>query len=277
MKQVAVVSRPAPPPAAQELADAMERLLVQAGVKVWRGIVPDNGEFSRAVGECEMVFALGGDGTILQAANIASVHRVPIVGVDFGRFGFLAEISPQDTLANLPRFVHGEHWVEERAMLQAELLRNEEKVGQFQALNDIVVGRAFLSGVIEVMLKIDGEYVTTYIGDGLIVSTATGSTAYNLATNGPVLAPELRAIVLAAIAPHLSLLGHLVVPRTSIITLHVGTRKGASVTIDGQPDFQIEDKDVLTVTNSPNSAYFARLQSKTYFYQNLANRLRRGG
>jgi NAD+ kinase len=224
-----------------------------------------------------MVFALGGDGTILQAANIAAAHRVPIVGVDFGRFGFLAEITPQDTLDNLLRFIRKEHWIEERAMLQAELLRNDEKVGQFQALNDIVVGRAFLSGVIEVLLKIDGEYVTTYIGDGLVVSTATGSTAYNLATNGPVLAPQLRAIVLAAIAPHLSLLGHLVVPRTSIITLHVGTRKGASVTIDGQPDFQIEDKDVLTITNSTNSAYFARLQSKTYFYQNLAKRLRRGG
>ncbi len=277
MKQIAVVTRPAPPPAAQELLDAVEQLLTRQGVKVWRGIVPDGGEFAKVVADCEMVFVLGGDGTILHVGNVAAKHRVPIVGVDFGRFGFLAEVSPAEALEKIPAFLRGEHWVEERAMLQAELLRNDEKIGEYQALNDIVVGRAYLSGVIEVQLKIDDEYVTTFIGDGLIVSTATGSTAYNLATGGPVLDPSMRAIVVAAIAPHLSHLGHLVVPRTSTITLYVGTRKGGSVTIDGQPDFSIEDKDVLNITHSPHSAYFARLQSKTYFYKTLATRLRRGG
>ncbi len=277
MKTVAVVSRPNPPQAARDLADEVEKLLGREGIKVWRGMVPDTGAYAKVLEECDLVFALGGDGTILHAANLASAHRVPIVGVDFGRFGFLAELSPNEALQKIPSFVHGEYWLEERALLRAEHLRQGEKVGEYQALNDIVVGRAYLSGVIDVQLEVNGEYVTTYIGDGLVVSTATGSTAYNLATNGPVMDPSLRAIVLAAIAPHLSHLGHLVVPRTSSITLYVGTRKGASVTIDGQPDFSIEDKDILNVTCSPNSAYFARIQSKTYFYQTLANRLRRGG
>lgn len=275
---MAVVSRPALPEKAQELADAVERLLVQEGVKVWRGIVPDSsGAFAKALPSCELVFVLGGDGTILHVANIAAAHRVPVVGVDFGRFGFLAELTPAETLDKIPAFLRNEHWLEERAMLQAELIRQGERVGLYEALNDIVVGRSFLSGVIDVQLKVDGEYVTTYIGDGLVVSTATGSTAYNLATGGPVLDPRMRSMILSPIAPHLTHLEHLVMPSTSNIALYVGTRKGASVTIDGQPDFQIEDKDVLNVTVSPHSAYFARVQHKIYFYKTLANRLRRGG
>ncbi len=277
LKNVGVVLRPKPPEEAQRLADAFTSKLEEAGVHVWRGIVPDSGEFASRVKELDLVFAFGGDGTILHAAKVAAGYGVPITGVDFGRFGFLAELDPATALDKVPAFLNGEHWLEERATLQAQLVRNNEVVGEYLALNDIVVGRSFLSGVIDVKLDVDGSSVTTYIGDGVIVSTATGSTAYSLATGGPVLAPAMKAIVISAIAPHLSLLGHLVVPPTSQVTLYVGTRKGASVTIDGQPDFSIQDKDVLNVTNGTHVAYFARVQPKHYFYQTLANRLRRGG
>jgi len=277
LKKVAVVLRPAPPPAAEELANAVCQRLAKDGVEVWRSIVPDNGEFAKAVAEVDLVFAFGGDGTILNAAKTAAVHKVPIVGVDFGRFGFLAELAPAETLEKISAFVRGEHWVEERAMLRAELVRGGEILGEYLALNDIVVGRSFLSGVIDVRLDVNGEHVTTYIGDGVIASTATGSTAYNLAMGGPVIAPTMRAIVITAIAPHLSFLGHLIVPETSTVSLYVGTRKGAAVTIDGQPDFSIEDKDMLNITNAPHVSYFARLQPQSYFYTTLANRLRRGG
>jgi NAD+ kinase len=202
---------------------------------------------------------------------------VPITGVDFGRFGFLAELDPATALEKVPAFVEGRHWLEERAMLKAQLVRNGAVLGEYLGLNDIVVGRSFLSGVIDVKLDVDGTALTTYIGDGVIVSTATGSTAYSLATGGPVIAPTMRAMAISAIAPHLSLLGHLIVPETSTVTLYVGTRKGASVTIDGQPDFSIQDKDMINITKAPNVAYFARLQPKQYFYDTLANRLRRGG
>ncbi len=275
LKNVGVVLRPAPPKEAEELAGAFSKKLEKEGIQVWRGTVPDNGEFEQVVAGFDLVFAFGGDGTILHAAKIAAAHGVPITGVDFGRFGFLAELDPKTALDKVSGFVRGEHWLEERATLQATIIRQGETVGQYLALNDIVVGRSFLSGVIDVKLDIDGAAVTTYIGDGVIVSTATGSTAYLLATGGPVIAPTMRVIAISAIAPHLSLLGHLVVPETSAITLYVGTRKGASVTVDGQPDFSIEDKDVLNVTSGPHVAYFARLQPKHYFYQTLANRLRR--
>lgn len=277
IKKVAVVIRPAPPQAADELANAVCSRLSKEGVEVWRGIVPDSGEFAKVVPEMDLVFAFGGDGTILHAAKTSAAHGVPIVGVDFGRFGFLAELDPAETLEKISQFARGEYWLEERAMLKAEIVRHNEVVGEYQALNDIVVGRAFLSGVIDVRLDINGEHVTTYIGDGVIVGTATGSTAYNLAVNGPVIDPTMKAILISAIAPHLSLLGHLIVPQTSVVSLYVGTRKGASVTIDGLPDFSIEDKDVLNVTSGPHVAYFARLQPQSYFYSTLANRLRRGG
>lgn len=277
LKKVGVVLRPAPPTAADELASAFTKKLEKAGVEVWRGTAPDTGEFEKIVRELDLVFVFGGDGTILHAAKVAAAHGVPITGVDFGRFGFLAELDPKTALEKVPAFVRGEHWLEERATLQASLIRHGETVGEYLALNDIVIGRSFLSGVIEVKLDIDGAAVTTYIGDGVIVSTATGSTAYSLATNGPVIAPTMRTIAVSAIAPHLSLLGHLVVPESSTVTLYVGTRKGASVTIDGQPDFSIEDQDVVNVTNGPHMAYFARLQPRNYFYLTLAERLRRGG
>ncbi len=277
IKKVAVVLRPAPPQAADELANAVCEKISKAGVEVWRGIVPDGGAFAKILPEVELVFAFGGDGTILHAAKSAAAHGIPIVGVDFGRFGFLAELDPEETLEKVSDFIQGDFWLEERAMLKAELVRGGEVVGEYMALNDIVVGRAFLSGVIDVRLDVNSEHVTTYIGDGVIVSTPTGSTAYNLATGGPVIAPTMRAIVVSAIAPHLSFLGHMIVPQTETVNLYVGTRKGASVTIDGQPDFSIEDKDILNVTNAPHVAYFARVQPKSYFYTTLANRLRRGG
>lgn len=277
IKNVGVVLRPAPPKAAEELAAAVCQKLQQEGVKVWNGIVPDNGEFAQRVPEMDLVFAFGGDGTILHAAKIAAAHGVPITGVDFGRFGFLAELEPGTTLEKISAFVNGEHWLEERAMLQAQLVRHGEVIGDYVALNDIVVGRSFLSGVIDVKLDVDGSSVTTYIGDGVIVSTATGSTAYNLAVGGPVVAPTMPVMVVSAIAPHLSHLGHLIVPESSTVTLYVGTRKGASVTIDGQPDFSIEDKDMLNISTAPHVAYFARVQPKHYFYETLATRLRRGG
>jgi NAD+ kinase len=277
LKKVGVVLRPAPPTAADELATAFTKKLEKEGVEVWRGTAPDTGEFEKIVRELDLVFVFGGDGTILHTAKIAAAHGVPITGVDFGRFGFLAELDPKTALEKVPAFVRGEHWLEERATLQASLIRHGQTVGVYLALNDIVVGRSFLSGVIDVKLDINGAAVTTYIGDGVIVSTATGSTAYSLATNGPVIAPTMRTIAISAIAPHLSLLGHLVVPESSTVTLYVGTRKGASVTIDGQPDFSIEDQDVVNIINGPHIAYFARLQPKNYFYLTLANRLRRGG
>ncbi len=275
LKSVGVVLRPAPPKEANELAGAFIKKLEAEGVKVWRGQAPDNGEFAQVVKELDLVFVFGGDGTILSAAKVAAAHGVPITGVDFGRFGFLAELDPKTALDKVSAFVRGEHWLEERATLQATLIRQGKTVGEYLALNDIVVGRAFLSGVIDVKLDIDGAAVTTYIGDGVIISTATGSTAYLLATGGPIIAPTMRVIAISAIAPHLSLLGHMVVSESSTVTLYVGTRKGASVTIDGQPDFSIEDQDIVNIAHGPHVAHFARLQPKNYFYQTLANRLRR--
>jgi NAD+ kinase len=277
LKYVGVVLRPVPPPEADRLADAFIKELEKEGVKVWRGIVPDTGAFAKVVPDLDLVFVFGGDGTILHTAKTAALYGVPITGVDFGRFGFLAELDPATALEKVPAFVEGQHWLEERAMLKAQLVRNEAVLGEYLGLNDIVVGRSFLSGVIDVKLDVDGTALTTYIGDGVIVSTATGSTAYSLATGGPVIAPTMRAMAISAIAPHLSLLGHLIVPETSTVTLYVGTRKGASVTIDGQPDFSIQDKDMINITKAPNIAYFARLQPRQYFYDTLATRLRRGG
>ena len=277
VRNAGIVTRPAPPPEAQELADKVSAELQKKGVGVWRGVVPDEGEFIRSVPDLDLVFAFGGDGTILHVAKAGSVCGVPVVGVDFGRFGFLAELSQEETLDSLPRFLKGDFWVEERAMLVADVMRHGESVKSEVALNDVVVGRNSLGGVIEVTVLGEDEYITTYVGDGVIIATATGSTAYNIAAGGPILHPTLRNMVVTPIAPHLTHLRATVLPEDQRVSLRVGTRNGGKVGFDGSVEFTLEDQDVLNIRVSPEVSYFARIQPKTYFYKTLTDRLRRGG
>lgn len=227
---------------------------------------------SASIPQNDLAITLGGDGTILRAARLCAPHRVPILGVKMGRVGFLSEITPEQFDASA--VIEDKFWIEERTMVSATLTRAGKGIGTFEALNDVVVGRGKLARVVRLATFIDGDYLTTFVADGAIVSTATGSTAYVSAAGGPILAPEVKSLVLVPIAPYLSQVKSLVLPQGSRVTFKLMTDHSSILTIDGQIDVELENGDEVAIAESAHAARFARLQSRTYFYRTLVDRLR---
>ncbi len=223
----------------------------------------------------DLIFTFGGDGTILRAARIAHPLGVPLVGVNLGRVGFLTELNPQQVEAALPLFLGGKYWLEARTMLVSELWRGGQKKSSFLALNDVVASRAALSRVVNCTLSVDDRRVTTYVADGVIVATPTGSTAYSMAAGGPIMHPELRSIVVTPIAPYLTIVKSLVLPDNNRLDLHIDTDDEAFLTVDGQTHVPLRDGDRIRITTSPDPCLFARVQDYAYFTSTLTGRLRR--
>jgi NAD+ kinase len=158
-------------------------------------------------------------------------------------------------------------------MLQTHAWRGETLIGQHEALNDVVISRGSLARVVRLKTEIDGDHLTTYVADGLIVATPTGSTAYALAVGGPILPPELRNILVLPIAPHLTLDRAIVLSEGSTIRISVMTDHQAILTVDGQSEIEMQDGDVVEVGASEHTSRFVRLGPRTYFYHTLLDRL----
>jgi NAD+ kinase len=167
--------------------------------------------------------------------------------------------------------------VEERMMVQAHLIRNGEREGNYDAVNDVVVSRGRLARVIRTHISIDGESLDSFAVDGAIVATATGSTAYSLAAGGPILAPSVRTLLLTLISPYLSPIHSLVLPEGSHVKILVKTSIPAMLTIDGQYDIELMDGDIVETQASGSVARFVRLGGPSQFYQTLIHRLREDG
>jgi len=257
---------------AQEWAQVLEKLGACATLaSAW-----DEAAMRLQMGaDCTLAITLGGDGTILRAARMCAPSHVPILGINMGRVGFLSEWMPNEF--NARAITEGKYWIEERTMLHAELKRGEKSLGAFEALNDVVVGRGNLARVVRLATYIDGDYLTTFVSDGAIVATATGSTAYVFAAGGPILAPEVKTLALVPIAPYLSQLRSLVLPEGSRVVFRLQTDHHAILTIDGQTDVELLDADEVHVQASQHVARFARFQPRTYFYRTLVERLRERG
>jgi NAD+ kinase len=262
-------------PESLALAQEMAHHLEESGISAWLCSAWDEDEVSCHVDDLDFLITLGGDGTILRAARVAAEHSVPILGLNLGRVGFLAEMEREDWPEKLSRVLEGEYWLEERMMLQAELRRNRDAAPwSGEALNEFVVGRGTLARTVRLSTHIDGEYLTTYAADGLIVATATGSTAYALAVGGPVLPPELKNILLIPIAPHLCLDRAVVLSQGVRVEVQVSTDHRAVLTVDGQFDVELQDADRVVITASPHACRFIRTQDEVYFYRTLLERLR---
>jgi len=252
----------------------MARHLEAGGITTWQGSAWDEVGAAPHIAGLDLIITLGGDGTILRAARMCARHGVPILGVNLGRLGFLTEVTPERWREALPRALAGDCWVEERMMLHCESFRAGEKHASYEALNDVVVSRGGLARIVHVETNVDGSRLTTYIADGVIVSTPTGSTAYALAAGGPVLPPSLRNILLIPVAPHLTLDRAVILPEGASLTLNIATDHRARLTVDGQFDQSLLDGDQVRVQASPYAGRFVRLQSRTYFYETLMEKLR---
>lgn len=262
-------------PDSQVLAAEMLEYLESRKLRTWVGSVWDEAGGADKIGNTDLLVTLGGDGSILRAARMGCRHGVPVLGVNMGRLGFLAEVEPREWASKLEMVITGDYWIEERMMLHAEIWRGGEKIeASFEALNDVVISRGALARAVRLSTHIDGGFLTTYVADGVIVSTPTGSTAYALAAGGPILPPELKNILLIPIAPHLCMERAIVLSQGATVRTEVATDHAVQLTVDGQFDVSLCDGDMMVVRASPYASYFVRTQERNYFYRTLMERLR---
>lgn len=276
MKRVGILYHPKVPDALS-LAQDIGRNIAAQGISPWVSSAWEEEAARREVAGTSLVLSLGGDGTILRAARIVIPHRIPILGINLGRLGFLAELEPAEALDKLPSLLAGEGWIEKRMMLKVEVIRangGEEKSVALHALNEAVVGRGALPRAIFIDATIDGQFLTTYLADGVIAATPTGSTGYSLAAKGPILHPQAENILLVPISPHLSLDFPLMLPPTAVMEFKVRANYQASLSVDGQIDVPLKNGDGVRVERSPHMAHFLRSHERVNFYSTLKQRLK---
>jgi len=216
----------------------------------------------------DLAVAFGGDGTILAAARCLSKGDIPILGVNMGKLGFLTVLSPEEFRRSLDRILSAPLKIEKRMLLNCELVRDRRVFGRVTAANDVVISRGSLSRIMQLQLNIAGEKVTTYAGDGLIVATPTGSTAHSLSAGGPIVAPQVDALVITPICPHTLSNRPLVVPATKtveMILLAAVPAPDVALTVDGQVYVPIQAGDIVRVTKSPRCLRLVQSEKHSFF------------
>jgi len=274
LHSIAILDHPMKPET-HVVAAQIDAEVQRLGVQSYRARSWDVATLTDMVPKADLIIVLGGDGSTLRAARAAAPIGKPVTSINFGRLGFLSEMTPENWREQLPRFVQGDYWIEERLMLTVECWRGSERLSRHEALNDAVVGRGSLARVVRAETFIDGAPLTTYSCDGLIVSTPTGSTAYALAAGGPILPPHLQNFVVVPIAPHLSLEKPVILSQGSTVEIVVHTDHSAGMSADGQNEVPLRDGDRVFVRASDHVARFARVQGADYFYRTLQRRLAR--
>ena len=223
---------------------------------------------SRLVPECALVVVVGGDGTFLSIARAAARARTPILGVNLGGLGFLTEVTRQRMIPELERVLTRRFGVDERLMLDLKILRNGRTVRHGSALNDIVVSKkSTIARAVDLVVEVDGRYVTSYKADGLIVSTPTGSTAYSLSAGGPILDPKLDVLVLNPICPHTLTHRPLVLRDTVVIDVSLrNSDEGVYLTLDGQRGHPVRAGDKVRINRSEERVRLVQATERDYFH-----------
>jgi NAD+ kinase len=219
--------------------------------------------------EFDLLIALGGDGTMLRAGSIGAPLGLPILGINMGRFGFLTEIKLDQCFTMLPLLLEGRYRLEERMLLRADHVRRGEILSSSHVINEVVVCRGQFVRPIQIEASVDGNLLTTYVADGLIASTPTGSTAYSLAAGGPILPPDLRNILIIPVAPHLSVDRAIILSAGSGFVMTVHTNHEAVMSVDGQAAIPMADGDSVKVAANDFTVHFVRFQDPGYFYRNI--------
>ena len=272
---VVIAAHPQIPEAYSE-AVKIATFLEERGVSVYYGLLYDDALSARITNEeTDLLIALGGDGTMLRAGLLCAPYNVPVLGINLGRFGFLMEIRHEQWDDALPQLLDGEFWLEGRMMLRAEQWRAGKILRSWEVLNEVVVSRGQIVRPVHLDAAVDGRYLTTYVADGLIVATPTGSTAYALAVGGPILPPELRNILLVPVAPHLSIDRAIVLAEGADVNITVHTEHQAVISADGRFPIELADGDCVRVRASDHTVQFVRIQDPGYFYRNLTPHMNR--
>jgi NAD+ kinase len=255
----------------ERFARDIEIFLQGRGIRCWIHSSWDEEEARSALTGSDLIISVGGDGTILRTARIIFPLEIPIVGVNFGNLGFMAELEAEEAHDKLVEIIGGGGWIEERAVLQAEV---KASGNTYHALNDVVIGRGRFLRLINVEVTIDGQAFTTYRADAVIISTATGSTGYSLAANGPILYPESRDILMKAVCPHLNMDKAIVLAPSTEIALKAFTNHEAMISMDGQVEEQLKSGDEVIVRMAEPTVRFLRLRPRDGFYRTLVSKLK---
>ena len=217
-------------------------------------------------GQVDLIIVLGGDGTLISVARLIGDRNVPIVGVNLGRLGFLTEVTRDELPEMLERLIDGNYQVSERMMLDATIYRDDRVVGQFTVLNDIVINKGALARIIDMETSVDGRHLTSYKADGLIVSTPTGSTGYNLAAGGPIIYPDINSLLITPICPHMLTNRPIMVWSRSVIEIKVNFEDDVVFfTGDGQVGRKLLPGDRVEVRRSEQRTHLVSSPSKDYF------------
>jgi len=216
--------------------------------------------------QVDLLIVLGGDGTLLATARALNRKPVPILAVNLGGLGFLTEITREELYPTLEMVVSGTHQTDRRVQIEGELIRADEILTSFLALNDVVLNKGAIARIIDFELWADGELVSTYKSDGLIVSTPTGSTAYSLAAGGPIVTPSVEAFLVTPICAHTLTHRPLVLPNTVKIEVTVKSlREAAYLTVDGQVGIAAHSEDVVRMRKADSIVELVRPPATPYF------------
>ena len=270
-------------PTAVQVAREVSAWLSQRGIEVFfeEGLAAEMGDAQGYPGRSipamvNLILVLGGDGTLISVARQVGDLKTPILGVNLGSLGFLTEVTLDELYPVLERVIQGEFTVSDRMMMDVVVLRQGQKVGRFRVLNDVVINKGALARIIDMEASVDDVYLTTFKADGLIISTPTGSTAYNLAAGGPIMSPGLHCLVISPICPHMLTNRPIIVPDESIIRVEVKFQDEDVVfTADGQVGMPLQGGDIVEVRRSKSSTLLVKSPSKDFF-QVLRTKLKWG-
>ena len=214
----------------------------------------------------DLILVLGGDGTMIATARMMGATEIPVLGVNYGGLGYLAEFRIEELYAALESILAGNYRLDKRVMLDVELLRNDDQVSRNRVLNDVVINKSALARIIEIEASLNQQFVNSFRADGLIVSTPTGSTAYNLSAGGPVIFPSMNAVVVTPICPFTLSNRPIVVPDDAVIELRLKTdQQDVSLTLDGQVGLPLKVEDRVVIRKSQTTFNLVQPMNRNYF------------
>jgi NAD+ kinase len=219
----------------------------------------------------DLVIVLGGDGTMLGIARQIAGQDVPLIGINMGTLGYMTDIPLQDVELVLTEMLKGHHESDSRYLLEAEVYRNDQIIGTGSALNDVVVNRSGISGMLELTVRVNGQFMYNQRSDGLIVATPTGSTAYSMSARGPILSPRLRAILMTPVSPHMLFDRSMVLDPQELIRIEVLGHRSVNVATDGELVHTLRPGDIVEVRAAQEVARFVRFKEQR-FHQTLKSK-----
>jgi len=278
IKRIGVVVKPHQPEALETLCKLTEWLTAR-DIELVGGPALDRERIEHETGcviavlpdeklphQVELMLVLGGDGTMIATARMLGDSEVPVIGVNYGGLGYLAEFRIEELFTALESIVTGDYKIENRVMLAVELRRGDELVTKNRVLNDVVMNKSALARIIQIETKLNDQFVNSFRADGLIVSTPTGSTAYNLSAGGPIIFPTMNTVVITPICPFTLSNRPIVVPDDSVIEVRLMTEKeDVALTLDGQVGFPIQAGDRVVIRKSETTFNLVQPKNRNYF------------